>query len=111
MTAPDLLGVLLDALADRLVARMTTAAERDHYDSRNLPSRTTRRRFAERCRSGRVLDARRDGRDWVCSRAAWEASRTRTPRASIERPTTPTPLDEQADRLLARSGLRIVRRT
>jgi hypothetical protein len=108
MTAPDVLELLLDALADRLAERIGTTRERERYDSHNLPPRTSRRRFAELCRSGRVADARRVGRDWECSRAAWEAARARRPvasRATLERRT----LDARADELLSRAGLRVVR--
>jgi hypothetical protein len=109
MTAPpDLLGVLCDMIADRIVLRITTAPERETFDSRNLPPRTSRRRFAEVCRAGRVADARREGRDWTCSRAAWEAARRRGPKPSDTTPHEPS-LDMQADDLLAASGLRIVR--
>ena len=109
IVAPDLLGVLLDALADRIAARIGSCGEREHYDSRNLPPRCTRRRFAEVCRSGRVADARREGRDWACSRAAWEAARSRKPMPrAAALPQAPTSLEARADTLLARSGLRVV---
>ena len=105
---PDLLGALLDAIADRIAVRITTSAERERYDSRNLPPRCSRRRFAEVCRSGRVADARREGRDWVCAVEAWEAARSRKPISRHVGATERTPLSERADRLLARAGLRIV---
>jgi hypothetical protein len=104
---PDVLAVLLDALADRIAARITTGPERERYDSRNLPPRCSRRRFAEICRAGQVLDARREGRDWTCSRQAWEAARSRKPTERTA-PPAPTSLDARADALLARSGLRVV---
>lgn len=107
---PDLLSAVLDLLADRIAARIATAPDRERYDSRNLPPRCARRRFAEVCRSGRVNDARREGRDWTCSREAWEAARSRKPRMSATHPAAPTSLDATADRLLARSGLRVVGR-
>jgi hypothetical protein len=106
---PDLLGALLDALADRIAERIGSTREREIYSSRELPPRTTRRRFAEVCRSGRVLDARRQGRDWTCSRLAWEASRSRKPSALPAATSAPTTLDARADALLARNGLRVVR--
>jgi hypothetical protein len=106
MTVPyDLLATLLDAMADRIAARIATAPERERYSSRALPPNTTRRRFAEVCRSGRVADARREGRDWTCSRAAWEVARSRKPSLPT---VAPTARDEQADRLLSRAGLRVV---
>jgi hypothetical protein len=105
---PDLLGAVLDALADRIAARIDSTRERETYDSRKLPPRTSRRRFAEVCRSGRVLDARREGRDWTCSRAAWEAARARRPAPAASSATAKT-LDEAADRLLGRAGLHVVR--
>jgi hypothetical protein len=103
----DLLGALLDAVADRIARRIATAPERERYSSRELPPRTTRRRFAEVCRSGRVLDARRIGHEWECSRAGWEAARARRP---TKPPAAPDrrPLAARADALLTRAGLRVV---
>lgn len=111
----DLSGVLdalIDALADRLVARMGDRRERQVYTSDDLPPRTSRRRFAEVCRSGRVAGARREGRHWTCSLVAWETARTRT-RASTIAPAAadvpPATLAARAESLLERSGLRLVR--
>jgi len=111
ITPPDLLGAVLDALADRIAARIATAPERERYDSRNLPPHATRRRFAEVCRSGRVLDARRIGGVWECSRAAWEAARSHRPATASTRaePGASTTLDARARELLGRAGLRVVR--
>lgn len=105
---PEALAMLLDAIADRLAARIASRDQRETYSSRELPPRCSRRRFAEVCRTGRVADAEREGRDWTCSRAAWQSARARKPAPRIVEPTTPTPLTEQADRLLARAGLRVV---
>jgi hypothetical protein len=104
---PDL-ATCLDALADRIAERIVAVRERERYDSLNLPPHTTRRRFAEVCRSGRVDDARRAGRAWECSRVAWEEARTRRPNSSPPAPQRKA-LDAQADELLGRAGLRIVR--
>ncbi len=106
---PDLLALLLDALADRIAARIATTAERERYDSRNLPPRCSRRRFAEVCRSGRVADAQREGRDWTCSREAWAAARSRKTSARATEAPAARSLDVRADQLLARAGLRFVR--
>lgn len=111
---PEVLARLLDAVAEDLAARVATrlgsGANPDTYDSRHLPPRCTRRRFAEVCRSGRADGARREGFDWVCSRPAWEAAQTRKqPPAPPRSPRAPSDRTAQADRLLARSGLRIVR--
>ena len=106
---PDVLAVLLDALADRIAARISTNTERERYDSHNLPPRCSRRRFAEVCRSGRIADAQREGRDWTCSRRAWEEARSRKAPARPAAPPAPTSLNARADALLARSGLRVVR--
>jgi hypothetical protein len=103
----DALAVLLDALADHLASRILTAREREAYSSRHLPPRCSRRRFAELCRSGRILGAEREGRDWVCSRDAWEAARSRKAKRAVSAPGSP--LSAQADALLARSGLRVVK--
>jgi hypothetical protein len=104
----DVLGLLLDALADRIAERIGNTREREHYDSRNLPPRTSRRQFAKVCRSGRVAEARRIGRDWECSRAAWESARAQRP-AAPTRMVDHRPLDARADELLSRAGLRLVR--
>lgn len=100
------LAAVLDALADRIAARILTKSEREMYSSRDRPPSCTRRRFAELCRSGRVVGARRDGRDWVCSRDAWHAARVR--KVAPPMPATAS-LDAKADALLARAGLRVVK--
>jgi hypothetical protein len=107
------LSAFLDALADRLTARINGRVEWETFSSRELPPRTTRRRFAEVCKSGRVEGARREGRDWICSRTAWEQTRTRRSSVATRRPmnsaTSPTAiLDARADALLARAGLRVI---
>jgi hypothetical protein len=106
MTADGLFSTVLDELADRVAARIMSARGRETYSSHDRPPRTTRRRFAELCRSGRVVGARRDGRDWVCSRDAWHAARVR--KVAPPLPAT-TSLDAKADALLARAGLRVVK--
>ena len=108
MAAHDLLDGLLDALADRIAARMASPPGRQGYSSRELPPRTTRRRFAEVCRSGRVADARRDGGCWECSRAAWELARRRAPTTAHSAEPREHAVLDRADRLLARAGLRVV---
>lgn len=102
----NLLGVLLDALADRLAHRINSPREREVYSSSDLPPRCSRRRFAEVCRSGRVADARREGREWTCSRAAWRAARARAVKPAASPVAS---FDSRASALLARSGLRVVR--
>jgi hypothetical protein len=111
---PDVLARLLDAVTEDLAVRLATrlggGANPDTYDSLRLPARCTRRRFAEVCRSGRVAGARREGRDWVCSRLAWEASQTRKrPLPALRPPCAPSDRNARADALLARSGLRILK--
>jgi hypothetical protein len=108
VTAPELLAVVLDALADRIAVRIGVVREPDVYDSRNLPPRCTRRRFVELCRAGRVAGAWREGVNWCCSREAWEAARVTRKQAAAPRPVAP--LEAQADRLLTRAGLRVVGR-
>ena len=105
MIAPDVLAELLDALAERIAIRLAAGRECDAYSSTDLPPRCSRRRFAELCRSGRVVDARQEGRAWVCSRQTWEAARVRRPAPARRSVTT----QAQADALLARAGLRVVR--
>ena len=105
------LGMLLDALADRIARRIATRPERETYSSRELPPRCSRRRFAELCRSGRIDGAHREGRDWICTRQAWEAARSRKPNgaAPVAAAIGSTSLVARADALLERSGLRVVR--
>ena len=102
--ASDALADLLDALAERIAVRLAAGRERETFSSRDLPPRCSRRHFADICRSGRVVDARKEGRDWVCSRQAWEAARMYGRRP---RPTSGA-TEARADALLARVGLRVV---
>jgi hypothetical protein len=107
--APEItaaIAAVLDALADRIAERIGTRREREIYSSRELPPRCSRRRFAELCRSGRVPGARREGRDWTCSREAWEAARSHKPGRRAPEPPPSDSLVERADALLARARLR-----
>jgi len=110
MIAPaDALGVLIDALADRIAARINAGVRDETYDSNNLPPRTARRRFAEVCRSGAVTDARREGQAWVCSRLAWEAARSRKPAILPRAPLSTPTVAAKAEALLARANLRVLK--
>jgi hypothetical protein len=98
---------LAEALADLARERERAPDQEAAYDSMNLPPRTSRRRFAELCRSGCVPGAHREGRAWICSRDAWHASRIRG--APKNRAPNPLPsLAERADALLRRGGLRLL---
>lgn len=98
---------LADALA-RLAQEGEVNSRPDVYDSGRLPPRTSRRRFAELCRSGRIADAYREGRDWVCSRSSWHSSRMVGSRVAPPTPESDSGLVERADELLRRRGLRIL---
>lgn len=58
-------------------ASATEAADNELVTSNALPPGVSRRSFAERCRSGRVAGARRDGQVWIATAAAWRASSRR----------------------------------
>jgi hypothetical protein len=101
-----LLDAFLDEVAERVALRLNSRVEHAVYSSQQLPPRCSRRRFAEVCRSGRVRGARRDGRDWVCTREAWEGRRS-----GQRAPWRPTmALDARAEVLLRRAGLRVASR-
>lgn len=77
---PDLVAGLLAVfrpLVRELVDELRGEDSADSYSSGCLPPRTSRRRFAEVCRSGRVVGARREGRDWICLREEWHQARSR----------------------------------
>jgi len=82
-------------------------ADANTYDSTRLPPRTSRRRFAELCRSNRIPGAHQEGKVWVCPREAWHATRSRRTRGAAEAAPAPSLL-ERADGLLERSGLRVL---
>jgi hypothetical protein len=99
---------LANALAE-LASETEASGERaECYDSQQLPPRTSRRRFAELCRSGRVPGAYREGRNWVCRREAWRVARARGSLHRAETSDEVTPLAERAEALLRRRGLRLV---
>jgi hypothetical protein len=99
---------LADALAELARASDAEGGVPGTYDSTHRPPRTSRRRFAELCRSGRVAGAYREGREWVCTREAWHASRARAqgPRAGSN--AAPPSLVDRADELLRRHTLRLL---
>ncbi len=103
-----LLALLREAVRDAV--RDELRADTETYDSRRLPPDCrTGRRFAEECR--KIPEATKLGRVWTVPGAAWEAHRTRRRGAAVRSEGSPpasTSLVEQADRLLARSGLRVV---
>lgn len=102
-TAAHDLGTALAELASDGESHL---ADGDVYDSAHPPPHTTRRRFAELCRSGRIAGAYREGRTWVCARA-WHAARARKPRTR-DLPASPPSLVDRADELLRRRGLRML---
>ena len=81
----------------------------DTYDSKRLPPRTTRRRFAELCRSNRIPGAHQEGKVWICPREAWHATRSRR-REDAATPKPPVAPEQSVDALLARQGLRLIDR-
>jgi hypothetical protein len=99
---------LADALAKLAQEGEVNSSRPDVYDSENLPPRTSRRRFAELCRSGRIAGAYREGRDWVCPRSSWHSSRHVGTRAAPTTPERDSLLVERADALLHRRGLRVL---
>ncbi len=110
--AADAARALAEALAE-LATEPPAETSPEHYDSRNLPPRTSKRRFAEVCRSGRVPGAHREGRHWVCSRTAWHGARINAPKRPEKLPETPPPepalgLADRAEALLRRQGLRFL---
>ena len=97
---------LANALAELAHQSQVADEQDDYYDSVHLPPRTTRRRFAEVCRSGCVPGAYREGKNWVCLRESWRSSRLGQS-VSEEHVSGPS-LGERAAALLNRSGLRLL---
>ena len=103
----DVLSMVLDEIVDRIARRLGLRTEHETYSSVDLPPRCLRRRFVESCRSGRVANAWKDGRIWVCSREAWQARGPIRALRSSSQPAAKS-LEARADALLARAGLRLV---
>jgi len=82
-------------------------ADGNTYDSTRLPPRTSRRRFAELCRSNRIPGAHQEGKVWVCPREAWHATRSRR-REGVVASKPPMAPEHSVDALLARQGLRLI---
>jgi hypothetical protein len=106
------LGQTLGVLLERVSADVGRG-ERETFSSVDLPPRTSRRCFREVCKSGRVEGVRREGRLWVCTRAAWDEARSRPVPTSGTTETTetterPPTLEAKATALLARARLRVV---
>ena len=100
---------LAEALAELARESAPGPGAADSYDSAHLPPRTSRRRFAEICRSGRIEGATQEGRIWVCPREAWHAVRARRARGANAGLAAAAPsLVARADALLERSGLRLL---
>jgi len=58
---------------------LPAALEPARYTSNDLPPGESRRVFREKCASGRVAGARREGQRWICTRDAWHHARAWTP--------------------------------
>lgn len=100
---------LAEALSELARESERAPGATDSYDSAHLPPRTSRRRFAEICRSGQVDGATLEGRLWVCSREAWHTARARKTHSGDAALAEIAPsLVARADALLERSGLRLV---
>jgi len=99
---------LAEALARLAEEGEPNAGRPDVYDSQHLPPRTSRRRFAELCRSGRIARAHREGRNWVCPCESWHFARISRARSAPLPPESDSELVERADELLRRRGLRLL---
>jgi hypothetical protein len=82
-------------------------ADGNTYDSTRLPPRTSRRRFAELCRSNRIPGVHQEGKVWVCPREAWHATRSRR-RESVAASKPPVTPEQSVHALLSRQGLRLI---
>ncbi len=71
--------------ADALIAAVTGASAPGEYRARGpLPRGVSRRLFCKVCRSGRVEKALKLGREWSCTRAAWDAARATKAAPSLD---------------------------
>jgi hypothetical protein len=115
VTPTEAIATLLSIFRAELRAAVRDAQTGDAaktYSSRALPPRTTRRRFRELCVRGAIAGAWKEGPTWCCTCQAWEEARVRRmPAGAAQATPAAKPLAAQADALLARSGLRIVRKS
>ena len=103
----EILVSAANALADELDTLRCTSGDEYRSDG-PLPHGLKRERYAEICRSGRVLGARKEGHVWICTRRAWHAARARKPAAI----TSGRPVNDaaaRADELIAAAGYRRTR--
>jgi hypothetical protein len=95
----------------RQLAELEESTTADCYTSEDRPHRVSRRAFRERCCSGAVDGARREGQLWICSRDAWHRSRARSaPKLRIV-PAQVADDEAIAAAALERVGLRPTRRS
>ena len=103
------------AEVDRELAELELiAAPVDEYRTKGpLPSCVSRRTFNEACRSGRIVGARNEGREWICSTVAWRDGRVRAsrPRSIMAGDENAGPdVEKLADLALESASLRSTRR-
>ena len=109
----DGLGALIDARIREIVREELALARGEGILFRTsgpLPPRVSRKRFNAICRSGIVVDARRDGRDWVVAASAWFAARCARP-TTAERtdPANDAAPTLDVDKIIEAEGYRLTR--
>jgi hypothetical protein len=101
------IAAVADAIVRRVLSRLAALPRGDEeYAGPNLPLGVSRRVFRMRCAAGLVEGARKEGRSWRCSKAAWHASFAQASRAPVSAANTNVDADDEADAILAASGLR-----
>lgn len=117
MTRPELLAQLavaiekiVDARVDARLAELGIAkAPATEYSSDSPPPGMTRRTFATWCRTGLVVGAKRNGRSWTCSVAAWREARARGPAPRVVKASSDPSNVVHLDDLLVAGGMRRTR--
>ncbi len=71
------------------------------YSTQHPASGVTSRTHNEACRSGRVEGARKEGRQWFCSREAWHRSRGKAPPPKLRLVPTEPDVDALTEKALA----------
>lgn len=99
-----LIHSIVDMRVDARLRALGHQVEGGDYSSTDLPPRTSRRAFVRRCASGRVRDAHRELRIWICSKAAWHDSLLQV--APVAAPTSSARYLEVLEATRAANGLR-----
>jgi hypothetical protein len=100
------LVAVVNALIDRRLDERLGSRPVERFTSEALPPRTSRRAFAEHCRSGKCVGAVLVGKIWECPASSWWEARGHRPepKPALRLVKTGVDVDALVEKALRRGG-------